>query len=243
MSGCGPPVRVALVDDHALLVQSLALALGDHGLDVVALDPTAPLDPPARGVDVVLLDLALGDGRWGLDLLPELEGWSRAVVVLTGETDERLLGDVLLAGCLGALPKSAPVADIVDAVRRAAAGERLPVRWADPSWAAASRRDRAEQRRRLADFERLTGREREVLADLVEGRDVGEIAQVAVVSVATVRSQVRGVLTKLGLVPAAGGRPRPSRRLAAPPGRPLGLTCAGGVVRRRRWEHRGHGRS
>jgi two-component system nitrate/nitrite response regulator NarL len=199
VSGAGPRVRVALVDDHALLVQSLALALGAHDLDVVALDPAVPLDPPDDGVDVVLLDLALGEGRWGLDLLPELQRCSRAVVVLTGETDERLLGDALLAGCLGAVPKSAPVADIVEAVRAAAAGERLPVRWADPAWAAASRRDRVEQRQRLADFDRLTGRERDVLTNLVEGRDVGEIAQEAVVSVATVRSQVRGVLTKLGV--------------------------------------------
>jgi two-component system nitrate/nitrite response regulator NarL len=199
VSSTGQRVRVALVDDHALLVQSLALALGAHDLDVVAVDPTSPVAPPEPGVDVVLLDLALGEGRRGLDLMPELQGWSRAVVVLTGETDERLLGDALLAGCLGAVPKSAPVTDIVTAVRAAAAGERLPVRWADPAWTAASRCDRAERRQRLADFDRLTGREREVLADLVEGRDVGEIAQGSVVSVATVRSQVRGVLTKLGV--------------------------------------------
>lgn len=199
MSGPVAGVRVALVDDHALLVQSLALALGAHGLDVVAVDPVQPLRRPPHDVDVALLDLALGEGRWGLDLLPELRPWCGAVVVLTGETDVRLLGDALLAGCLGAVPKSAPVTDIVEAVRCAAAGEALPTRWADPAWSAASRRARAEERQQLADFERLTGREREVLANLVDGRDVAEIASDAVVSVATVRSQVRGVLTKLGV--------------------------------------------
>lgn len=199
MSGSHERVRVVLVDDHALLVQSLALALDAHGLETVALDPVAPLRRPVPHADVALLDLALGEGRWGLDLLPDLRPWCRAVVVLTGETDVRLLGEALLAGCVGAVPKSAPVTDIVTAVRAAAAGDPLPVRWADPAWVAASRRARAEEQRRLADFERLTGREREVLANLVDGRDVAEIAQDAVVSVATVRSQVRGVLTKLGV--------------------------------------------
>ena len=69
----------------------------------------------------------------------------------------------------------------------------------------------------LEPFTRLSEREAEVLRSLALGHSVATIAAQAHVSEATVRSQVRGVLTKLGRVPAGGGGPGP----------PLGL--AGGV--------------
>jgi DNA-binding NarL/FixJ family response regulator len=61
------------------------------------------------------------------------------------------------------------------------------------------RRHRAEEQRRRAPFDRLTARERAVLAAMMDGSTAEEIARSAFVSLATVRSQIRSILEKLGV--------------------------------------------
>jgi len=51
----------------------------------------------------------------------------------------------------------------------------------------------------MAPFEQLTGRERVVLGALMDGASAGEIAKASFVSMATVRSQIRSILEKLGV--------------------------------------------
>lgn len=62
-----------------------------------------------------------------------------------------------------------------------------------------SRRERAEREHRLAPFESLTDREREVLGELMRGRQVEEISHDLFVSEATVRTHVRAILQKLAV--------------------------------------------
>ncbi|MCU1691977.1 MAG: response regulator containing a CheY-like receiver domain and an DNA-binding domain [Frankiales bacterium] len=196
--------RVLIVEDHELLAQSLAVALEVEGLEVVV----APLqDGPdllataeAARPAVVLLDLDLGQDREGGEaLVPGLTGLGARVVVVSGSSDVLRLGTCLELGAAGVLSKSLPFEDVLEAVRRAASGERVMQEAARLQLLADMRRARAEQRSRLAPFERLTPREAEVLVLLMQGLAADAVAKYFVVSEATVRTQIRGILTKVGV--------------------------------------------
>jgi DNA-binding NarL/FixJ family response regulator len=194
------PTRVAIVDDHRFLAQTLALALQDGGFDAVLIDPRDDVVArvgPWRAA-VVLLDLNLEGEVTGDDLIPAL-AVDRAVVVLTAERDQARWGRCLLGGALGVLPKSSPLEDVVSAVARAARGEAVVDDAQRMSWLRAADRERTETESALAPFRRLTPREEEVLAALVDGEPAVVIAERATVSEATVRSHIRSVLTKLGV--------------------------------------------
>jgi len=194
------PTRVAIVDDHRFLAQTLALALQESGFDAVLVDPSD--DVAARvhqwQASVVLLDLNLERDVSGDDLIPMLSR-ARAVVVLTAETDRARWGECLLAGALGVLAKSSALEDVVRAVACAARGDAVIGDAQRMSWLRAADHRRAQTETALAPFRRLTPREEEVLAALVDGEPALAIADRATVSEATVRSHIRSVLTKLGV--------------------------------------------
>lgn len=194
------PTRVAIVDDHRFLAQTLALALQDADFDAVLIDPSddVVLRVGQWGASVVLLDLNLDGPVSGDDLIPQLSR-DRAVVVLTAERDEARWGDCLLAGAVGVLPKTSPLEDVVRGVRAAARGEPVVDDAQRMRWLRAADRHRVESESVLAPFRRLTPREEEVLAALVDGEPAVAIAERATVSEATVRSHIRSVLTKLGV--------------------------------------------
>jgi two-component system nitrate/nitrite response regulator NarL len=197
-------LRVLIVDDHTVLSQALADALSLHGITDVKVAAPHQLGPDALLAlvdsvqpDVVLLDLYLGDGNVSLPLIPRLEAAGPAVVVLTASEDRAVWAQALNAGAVGVLAKSVPFNDVVDAVHRAAAGEPLM-----------TERERAEllgllddsgsaRNDRLEPFIRLTPREQEVLAALVNGESVKSIARDMGVSVPTVRTHIRSVFDKL----------------------------------------------
>jgi DNA-binding NarL/FixJ family response regulator len=194
--------RVFIVDDHELLAQSVALALSGEGCGVrvsslSGMDEVlaeAQEHPP----DVVLLDLDLG-GRLGdgVGLIAPLRKLGANVLVMTGTTSRVRHGMCLEQGALGVLSKSAGYDELVTAVRDGAAGHSSLSENGRHELLAALRAWRSEQTHQLAPFERLTSRERQVLACLLDGFSAGRIARDWVVSEATVRSQIRGVLTKL----------------------------------------------
>jgi DNA-binding NarL/FixJ family response regulator len=191
---------VAIVDDHRFLAQTLALALQDADFDAVLIDPADDVVLRVRqwGASVVLLDLNLEREVSGDQLIPPLsEG--RAVVVLTAERDQARWGECLLAGAVGVLPKSSPLEDVVTAVSLAARGEAVLTDAQRISWLRAAEHQRAQTESALAPFRRLTPREEEVLAALVDGEPAVAIAERATVSEATVRSHIRSVLSKLGV--------------------------------------------
>ncbi len=193
--------RVAVVDDHRFLAQSLALALQDAGYDAVLIDPRddVPLRVGQWAPRVVLLDLSLDDGRTGDELLPALVRPDRAVVVLTAESDRARWGRCLLAGAVGVVSKSAPLEDVVAAVRAADEGRPVVDDVQRTSWLREADRHRIESETTMAPFRRLTAREQEVLAALVDGEPAVAIAERDTVSEATVRSQIKSVLSKLGV--------------------------------------------
>ncbi len=195
-------VRVVLVEDHALLVESFRLALNAEGAHVRVAALCGPgavveecLEAPS---DVVLLDLDLGaqagDGR---ALIPPLVAGGARVVVLTGSTDEARLGECLARGAVGVIAKTEPLDVVVDRLRSAAAGERILPAQRRFDLLSAGRREREAREQRLAPFDVLTERERDVLAELMHGRKADEIAVLLYLTEATVRTHVRGILIKL----------------------------------------------
>lgn len=198
-------VRVVIVDDHVLVAEALVLALGAEGYDVRRV--VVPEEPGEVGAlvaaitrlrpDVVLLNLDLGPFGDGAPLVAPLTEADANVVVLTGLTDRARWGEVLAAGARTVLSKSQPLSDILATVHKIDRG--LPVfegtdreALVDVWMRRVDEHGHAHERMNL-----LTSREREVLGHLMRGHAVREIASRRVVSEATVRTQVKSILSKL----------------------------------------------
>lgn len=199
-----PAPTVFIVEDHELLAQSLGVALAAEGLEVKVADVRGGQDvlEQARAAQpqTVLLDLDLGDRQEsGEAFVPDLVELGARVVVVSGSTDVLRLGTCLELGAAAVLSKSRPFDDVLSAVQNAASGAAVMPDAERQDLLAAMRRSRADQRSRLEPFERLTPREAQVLGLLMQGKAAEAIAQHFVVSEATVRTQIRGVLSKLGV--------------------------------------------
>ena len=191
------PIRVLLVDDHAMFASSLAYVLdSEPDLRVVGTAPTAraALERAAALLpDVVLLDHRLPDGD-GVDLIGPLLAVSPApqVVMLTASTSDHILISAIEAGAAGFIDKSRDLGDVISAVRSAAAGESL----VSPQLLA--RLLPRLRRQQIDPADTITDREREVLAALAEGLTNAQIAKRLTVSVHTVRNHIVNLSAKLG---------------------------------------------
>lgn len=195
---------VLIVEDHALLADGLADALRRSGVvaEVATSRSLGDIVEQARQVraDVVLLDLHLGDDVGvSTPAIGALRDAGATVLVLTGVTDPEQLGAALEAGASDIVSKAESFDTVLDKAVRAAAGTHTmnPVR-RDAIMAGLRERRRAERARREP-FERLTAREQQVLAALIEGASAEGVATSSFVSIATVRSQIRSILEKLGV--------------------------------------------
>jgi two-component system, NarL family, response regulator LiaR len=203
------PIRILVVDDHAVVREGLRafLALQD-GFEIVgeaadgeeALQRAAELDP-----DVILMDLVM-PGRDGVSAMRELRargggvstGRPRVIVLTSFLDDERLL-PALEAGAAGYLLKNSEPAELARAIRAAHAGEAI----IDPTVAARlvralSDTDRTRPGAAQA-FEQLTNRERQILALIAGGRSNKRIALELGIAEKTVKTHVGHVLAKLGV--------------------------------------------
>jgi two-component system nitrate/nitrite response regulator NarL len=192
--------RVLLVEDHAIIKQALALALEQAGLTVesaVSVEPEAVLkQAEAFRPEVVLLDFYLGEAD-SLPMIGPLQALGARVVVLTGTTDPRSLGACLEAGALGVVSKAESLDRVARAIADAVDGSAVMRPAERDALLDAARQARADEEERLAPFASLTARERQVLAHLMQGHSAEDISRIEYVSLATVRSQIRGILQKL----------------------------------------------
>lgn len=196
-------VRVAIVDDDALVRAGLRMILGgDPGIVVVgeAGDGQQGLDLVDRErPDVVLMDIRMPrlDGLVATRRLTERGAPTRVIVLTTFDTDEMVL-TALRHGAAGFLLKDTPPEDLVQAVRRVARGEPMlsPSITAQLIAAVAQPPDARERsaRERLA---RLTDREREVAVAVGRGLSNAEIARELYMGVATVKTHVGHLFAKL----------------------------------------------
>jgi DNA-binding NarL/FixJ family response regulator len=194
------PIRVALVDDHALLLYALCEVLGRDGdMDVVlvhdgggdVVDQVVAATP-----DVLLLDVRLADGD-SLDLLAGITARlpTVAVVMLSAVGDPRVVASAFERGAVGYLTKGAPLSDVRAAIRNASQGRTVLPRQRLTDVVHALTADEAHERR-LGAF--LTARERSVLSRLAAGHPTSRIASDLRITNHTVRTHIQNILTKLG---------------------------------------------
>ena len=199
-------IRVALVEDHALLAESLLIALAKQRVwarIVPVDDDTVPsmLTEAALATDpaVVVLDLDLGPAGDGAALIEPLVSSGPAVVVVTATDDPARWGECLAKGAHAVVGKTARLDDIVSIVRMAARGQPVLTTTDRADLIERWHRRQSLQHGHHEHLDRLTSREGEILAALAEGTRVSEIARASFVSEATVRTQVKSILGKLGV--------------------------------------------
>lgn len=196
-------VTVLLVEDHALLAQSLAIALNAEGCRarVAELVDAATVLRQVRTLrpSVVLLDLDLGILGDGVDLVQPLTALGASVLVVSGSTNRLRLAETVERGAVGFLSKTTAFEHLMSTVLDVVAQRPVLSTARRYELMAELRATRSTRRKDLAPFKSLTPRERSVLDALAKGHRVEAIAAAAVVSEATVRSQIRSVLAKLGV--------------------------------------------
>lgn len=224
-----PPIgagRLLVVDDHELVGSCLVRALRTEGEDAYHHRPLSAADiAPAAfpaGPGLVVLDLDLGRDRDGEVIdgaaaVPVLVGLGWRVLVLSGTSDGARVGAALAAGGFGWAHKNAPFPALLATIREARAGRAVMPPGRRERLVAQHELRVAQDREPAQRLALLSAREREVLAALAAGKRVRAVAEHHAVPVATVRTHIRSVLTKL----AVGSRPEAVavfRTGAAPPG-------------------------
>ena len=195
-------MRVVIAEDLALLRDGLTRLLRDNGIEVVAAvaDGEALVrEVVAQRPDLAVVDIRLPPGFRDEGLRAALEVRRRVpgtAVLVVSQYVEQAYAEELLAdrgGGVGYLLKDRimHVADFLEAVRRVADGGTA----LDPEVVA----QLFSRRRSDGPLERLTPREREVLALMAEGRSNAGIAEALVLTIGAVEKHVQSILSKLDL--------------------------------------------
>lgn len=195
-----PPVSLFLLDDHELVRRGLRdLLEQEPDLKVVGESGSAKEATrriPALRPDVAILDGRLPDGS-GIEVCRDIRSIDASIraLILTSYDDDEALFAAIMAGADGYLLKQIRGDDLVDAVRRVAAGQSL----LDP---AVTRRviDRLRQgQAQPTELAELTDQERRVLELIAEGMTNRQIAEAMFLAEKTIKNYVSSVLSKLGL--------------------------------------------
>ena len=198
-------IRVAVVDDQALVRGGFAMVLGHQDdIEVVAEAGTgleAMEVVKAHRPDVILMDIRMPemDGLEATTRILAEADWPVRVLILTTFDPDEYVYQALRAGASGFVLKDIPPEELIKAVRAVADGgallspsvtRRLIGRFAEQLAIDSKMSER---------LERLTEREREVLVEMAQGRNNSEISETLFIGAATVKSHVSSILNKLGL--------------------------------------------
>ena len=194
------PVRLFLLDDHEIVRRGLVdLLSGESDFAVVGESGVASGAAAAilaSGATVAILDGRLPDGS-GIDVCRDVKSADPGIrcLILTSFDDDEAVLAAVLAGADGYLLKEVRATSLVDAIRSVAGGAKL----LDPSVT-----ERVLDRVRspgtsASPLGALTPRETEILALIAEGMSNREIAGALFLAEKTVKNNVSGILSKLGM--------------------------------------------
>lgn len=193
------PVRVLIVDDHAVVRSGLRRVLeAEQGIEVAgeAGDAReAVFETRATKPDVILMDVVM-PGKSGVEAIPDVlkDAPGAKVLVLSMQDDPRYVREAFEAGASGYILKEAADTEVVAAVRDVAAGGR----YVHPALGARLVAAEADERKR-AEEDPLSERERDVLRLLALGHTNQEIADTLYLSVRTVETHRAHIMQKLRL--------------------------------------------
>jgi two-component system NarL family response regulator len=200
------PIRVLVVDDHALFRRGLEMVLaqepdievvGEAGDAVAAVERAAELLP-----DVVLLDVRMPKGS-GIEACGQIKDVapSARIIMLTISDEEADLYEAIKAGATGYLLKEISIDEVASAVRAVHDGQSL----ISPAMASklltefALMAKRSNERSQQVPTPKLTDRELEVLKLVARGLNNRDIARELFISENTVKNHIRNILEKLQL--------------------------------------------
>ncbi len=197
-------IRVLIIDDHTLFRSGIKLLLqrqegfevvGEAGDGLEGVKRAKQLQP-----DVVLLDLHM-PGTSGLEAIPLLreEAPQTQIIMLTVSEDAEDLLEALRAGARGYLLKNIETDFLLDSIRRAANGESVMSSQMAGKLADAMRLGQKGSGQSETTPDKLTPREREIIAMLAGGASNKEIARTLDLAESTVKIHVQGILRKLHL--------------------------------------------
>lgn len=206
-------IRVLLVDDEDIVRTGLRLVLESQA-DLLVVGEASDGDEAVALAgrllpDVVLMDVqmpgtnGLEATRWitGIAELSEVrpdQPMIRVIILTTFEQDEYVY-EALRAGASGFLLKRIRPEELVGAIRVVAAGEALLAPSITRKLIAQFAQRPQHALPAPADLERLTGRERDVLAEVARGLSNGEIAERLFVSEQTVKTHIKHIFSKIGV--------------------------------------------
>jgi DNA-binding NarL/FixJ family response regulator len=201
----GEPIRVLVVDDHALFRRGLEMVLG-HEPDIEVIgeagDGTEAVElASALLPDIVLMDVRM-PRRSGIEACTAIKEVvpSAKIVMLTISDDEADLYDAIKAGASGYLLKEISIDEVGAAIRSVAGGQSL----ISPSMASkllsefATMIKKGDERQQVP-APRLTDRELQVLKLVAKGLNNRDIAKELFISENTVKNHIRNILEKLQL--------------------------------------------
>lgn len=192
-------LRVFLMDDHEIVRRGLRELLEAESIEVVgeagSAEEALSRIPPTRP-DVAVLDVRIPDGN-GVEVCREVRSRHPEIrcLILTSFSDDEALFQAIMAGASGYLLKQIKGTDLVDSVRRVAAGQSL----LDPAVTARVLERLREGTAPDAQLALLTDQERKILDQIANGLTNRQIAEHVNLAEKTVKNYVSNILTKLGM--------------------------------------------
>jgi NarL family two-component system response regulator LiaR len=183
------PIRLAIVDDYAVVVAGVASFLAAEHIDVVE---TGASEPVISDVDIVLYDTFGQVQGQGIDLEDFVRHSDAKVVIYSWNLDARLIEEAVAGGASGYLSKVLTGPEIVAALERVMAGEVVVL----PGDDEASVGGAGDWPGRAAG---LTPREAEILALITHGLSNQEIADRAYLSINSIKTYIRTAYRKIGV--------------------------------------------